>query len=534
MSRIPYIKQQGNVKVLMVHEKPMVLIAGESHNSSSSSLIYMEKVWDQAEALGMNTLLLPVAWETVEPEEGTFDFSLVDGLIAQARERGKKLVFLWFGTWKNAEGMYTPAWVKTDLQRFKRGQIKKGMNKAPRPEMYNLPYTTMSYLCEETCKADAKSFAALMAHLRDTDGEENTVVAIQVENETGLLGAAREHSDYADELFAAEVPEDLSKYMRGHTDSMVPDIKEAVLSGADHGNWEQQFGAAAEELFSAYYIASYVEKVAAAGKKEYPLPMSVNCWLDKGEEPGSYPSGGPVSRVHEVWRCAAPSIDLLCPDIYVPNFYEICDEYTRNENPLFIPECATHSYAASRLVYCVGHYHAMCYAPFGFEDMGQAFTAVQSFLFGMDVTDPALKTPQDIDQYGTMAKTLCQLMPLLTDAYGTERLQAVCAENGASGVLAFPDFYVDAAFETPVFKSPTGVCMGLQTGNDSCILFLNGCCLGFRSSSNTNPNLDLISVEEGKIENGKWETIRRLNGDETAYLCFDKPTLLKIKVFIYN
>lgn len=74
MSRIPYIKQQGNAKVLMVHEKPMILIAGESHNSSSSSLTYMENVWDQAEALGMNTLLLPVAWETVEPEEGTFDF----------------------------------------------------------------------------------------------------------------------------------------------------------------------------------------------------------------------------------------------------------------------------------------------------------------------------------------------------------------------------------------------------------------------------------------------------------------------------
>lgn len=194
MSHIPHLERRNDKTVLIVHDRPLILLAGEVHNSNSSSLEYMESVWEKAEALGMNALLLPVAWETVEPREGQFDFALVDGLIAQARQRDKHLVLLWFGSWKNAECMYAPAWVKTDLARFRRAQIVKGKNKAPRKEMYGIPYTSLSYLCEETRDADARAFARLMAHLREFDGKENTVVAVQVENETGLLGAAREVS----------------------------------------------------------------------------------------------------------------------------------------------------------------------------------------------------------------------------------------------------------------------------------------------------------------------------------------------------
>jgi hypothetical protein len=46
--------------------------------------------------------------------------------------------------------------------------------------------------------------------------------------------------------------------------------------------------------------------------------MFANAWLaHKGENPGKYPSGGPVSRMHEVWRYCAPAtgdakhIDIL-------------------------------------------------------------------------------------------------------------------------------------------------------------------------------------------------------------------------------
>ena len=533
MGSIPYLKQQGSAHLLMVHEKPFLMLAGEVHNSNSSSVEYMEGVWDQAQALGMNTLLLPIPWETLEPEEGRFDFTLVDGLIAQARRRNKHLILLWFGSWKNGECMYAPAWVKTDLARFRRGQIVKGKNKASRDRRYPLLYTTLSYLCEETCRADARAFARLMAHLRETDSEENTVVAVQVENESGLLGAAREMSDEADEAFAGSVPVELTAYLRAHTETMVEDVRKAVLSGAAKGSWVEQFGAVAEEIFSAYYVARYVGRVAAAGKAEYPLPMAVNCWLDKGDVPGTYPTGGPVSRVREVWCFAAPAIDLYGPDIYVPDFCGICDEYTRRGEALFIPESATHSYAASRLVYAVGHYHALCCAPFGFEDMGKPFNDVQAYLFGVDVNDPALKTPQDPEEYACLVHHLAGLAPLLTEHCGTAALQAASCERKEENVLDFGSFRVTAIFDHPLIARRDGVCLGLRTGEDSCILLVNGCALVLGSGMPDKPNVDILSAEEGFMREGEWHTIRRLNGDETSMMKFERPTLLRLRVFVY-
>ena len=281
---IPQIETRNGHPVLMVEDRPFILLAGEVHNSDPSSPAYMEKIWDIAERLGMNTLLLPATWETIEPEEGQFDFSLPRAVIDQAREREMHIVFLWFGSWKNAECMYAPAWVKRDLKRFPRAQIEKGKNKAGRrvsPSIpVKMPYTTLSSLGRETVKADAKAFAAFMGFLKEYDSERQTVVGVQVENETGLLGAAREVSDEADALFAAPVPADFAAYMRAHTDTMTEDVREAVLAGSEAGSWSEVFGEAAEELFSAYHVSRFVNAVAAAGKAVYPLPMTANCWLD--------------------------------------------------------------------------------------------------------------------------------------------------------------------------------------------------------------------------------------------------------------
>ena len=112
--------------VLTADGKPFIAIAGEVHNSSSSSAEYMESVWKRAEELGLNTLLLPVTWELTEPVEGQFSFELVDTLIEQARSFQMKIIFLWFGTWKNAQCMYAPEWVKKDMKRFPRAQVEKG------------------------------------------------------------------------------------------------------------------------------------------------------------------------------------------------------------------------------------------------------------------------------------------------------------------------------------------------------------------------------------------------------------------------
>ncbi|MBQ1346640.1 MAG: DUF5597 domain-containing protein [Erysipelotrichaceae bacterium] len=529
------IREYNGKKVLFVDGRPFYAVAGEVHNSDSSSLEYMEGIWKIADELGLNTLLLPVSWELIEAAEGDFHFELPDGLIDQARSHGKKIIFLWFGSWKNAEMMYAPSWVKKDRKRFRRAQIVKGEDKSMRSfGTVSLPYYSLSYLCKETMEADGKAFAAFMRHLKRYDEKEGTVIGIQVENETGLLGNAREVSAEADAVFAADVPASFVSYMKEHTDTMKEDVKAAVEKGKESGSWKEVFNEAAEEIFSAYHVSRFVNHVAEMGRKEYDLPLFANCWLvHKGDAPGKYPSGGPVSRMHEVWRYGAPCIDVFCPDIYVPEFLEVCDDYGKDQ-PLMIPEAATHSYAASRLAYCIGHYHAMAYSPFGFDDIGKPFTAVQGFLFGMNVEDPALKEPQDPDTYAWFGRTLSSMEEIIAPRYGTADLQAVCAERKAKyNHMSFGKIGISVFFQNPLAPiKENGVALGVKTAEDEVFLITYNCILFFNGED--AKNMDILEFEEGRFTDGKWKAGRRLNGDEAATLMINEPKLLRLKVFTYN
>ena len=531
MNAIPTIEKKGGVSTLLVDGKPMILLAGEVHNSSTSSLEYMEDVWTHGKKLGMNCLLLPITWELLEPEEGHFDFTLVDGLIGQARAHDMKIVFLWFGTWKNAQSTYAPEWVKRDLKRFRRAQLEKGQNFMLMKKFHNLAYSTLSYLCEETMRADAAAFAALMAEIRRIDSDYHTVVCVQVENETGMMAAARDHSDEADALFYSKVPSDLAAYLRENTDTMVPEICEAVLGGQADGNWEEMFGAQAEEMFSAYYTARYVNTVAAAGKQEYPLPMSVNCWLNReGAIAGIYPSGGPISKVREIWRFCAPSIDLYSPDIYLPDFQGIVSEYTRRGEPLFIPECPTHSYAASRNLLCVGKYHAMCYSPFGIEDMGQPLNASQMALFGADASDPALNKSQDVKTYSQINHLLGGMMDKLLSKYGTTELDAASGEFESES-----SFHMDGVKIKVKYTEKEGGLLILRESMQEFYILAHHAWLNFQSDSPEKPGIDILALEDGQFVDGVWHRRRRFNGDEIVSNTFtaDEPVLLRVKLFTY-
>lgn len=533
MSR-PYLKELNGKKVLMVKDAPFLMISGEVHNSNSSSVSYMEQIWDKVEELGMNSALLPVTWEMTEPWEGVFDFSLVDGLIKQARMRDKKLGILWFGAWKNAQCYYAPAWVKTDTKRFKRAEVEKGKNFTHLKEFHGMAYTTLSYLCDATREADARAFGRLMEHIKEVDETENTVIMVQVENETGLQGAARENSDEADRVFNAQVPQDFVTYMKSATAAMADDVRIAVENGAGKGNWTEVFGEVAEEIFSAYHVAGYVGSVAAVGKEVYDLPLVANCWLDKGQKAGKYPSGGPVARVMEVWKYCAPSIDVIAPDIYVPDFYGACDQYIKLDNPLFIPETATHSYAGPRLVYVIGHYHALGYAPFGVEDMGGTFSAMDSYLFGVDTEDPAIRTPQNVEEYAWYNRALVNMLPMLVEKYGTSDLQAVSSERKDDNTMMFGGYGFKVMTDLPILTRKDGVCLILKESDNEFYIIANGCAIIPFSASQEMPYAGILALEEGTLEDGEWKMSRRLNGDEAAIMRYEKPTLLKLALYQYN
>lgn len=139
----------------MVDDAPFLILGGELHNSSGSDLGYMEKnVWPGLRRLGGNCYLTPVYWECMEPEPEKYDFTLVDGVIEQARREGVRLILLWFGLWKNGNSSYVPAWIKTNPDYFYMHGIDGKMIESVSP------------FCEEAVDLDQRAFCRLMEHLR--------------------------------------------------------------------------------------------------------------------------------------------------------------------------------------------------------------------------------------------------------------------------------------------------------------------------------------------------------------------------------
>ena len=89
---ITTLQKRGNAWQLVQDGQPFVMLAGELHNSSSSTPIALHSTMKTAQAMGLNSVIATVSWEQIEPEEGRFDFSCVDELLKAAETYKMRLV----------------------------------------------------------------------------------------------------------------------------------------------------------------------------------------------------------------------------------------------------------------------------------------------------------------------------------------------------------------------------------------------------------------------------------------------------------
>ncbi|ABS03995.1 DUF5597 domain-containing protein [Kineococcus radiotolerans] len=353
---------------LAVDGRPFLVVGAEVHNSSSSTPSAIADSFAAVRALGANTVLAPVAWDLFEPVEGHFDHTLVDAMIKQAQQLGMRLIPLWFGAYKNAVSTYAPGWVKTDSERFPRTQVADGQR-----------IEQLTPFAPAARAADARAFGALMRRIHDVDTA-GTVLAVQVENEMGLLGDSRDRSPLANAAFIADVPPGVIEAVA--TDTNMPLHQVWVDAGSRaEGAWSEVFGSGerVDEAFMAAAYAAYTEEVASAGASEHDVPLFVNAWLDHdsvldgpvavagGKRPGQYPSGGPVMPVAAIWEAMAPTVDFLAPDMYIEDAEPVMAAYRARRGRLLIPELRADARGLAQMFSAIGTHQALGVSPFGVD-----------------------------------------------------------------------------------------------------------------------------------------------------------------------
>jgi len=490
---IPALEKRGNITRLMVDGKPFLVLGGELHNSSSSSREYMKKFWPQLRASGMNTVLAAVEWSLIEPDEGRFDFSIVDGLIQDARSQDLRLILLWFGSWKNGQSHYNPEWMKSDFKRFPRVKAESGKS-----------LEILTPLSKENLDADSKAYAALMKHIREFDSNNRTVIMMQVENEVGILGSPRDHGELADSAFNSPVPQELMDYLTANKDTLLPETAR-LWSDSDFknsGTWEEIFGRSPEcdEIFTSWHYAHYLNEIVKAGKAEYPVPMFVNAWIVQAADkrPGDYPSGGPQAHNLDVWKAGAPDMDLFCPDIYRPEFRELCALYTRNKNQLFIPEARAGELGAGQFFYSIGRHNSIGYSPFGFETRTEEV---------------------ENDPMTSAYRLASSIARLILDAQEKGAITSVLLNNempvSEEVTLGDYKFLVEQGRARRAEQaSQGGYCIIISLNRDEFIIYGNSVQVSFSPATEGPSIAGIARVDEGRYENGLWKAGRRLNGDD--------------------
>lgn len=502
------ISERSSRYCLLVDDRPYFILGGQCGNSSNFPAT-LGKVWETVEAMNANTLEIPIYWEEIEPVQGRYDFTSLQLLLDQARERDIRLVILWFATWKNGSNHYMPQWMKLRSEKYP-NIVGKGGEQIDSPSPH----------CTASMEADAKAFAEVMGYLKENDPC-HTVIMMQIENEPGSWGSVRDYSRAAEKLFSGQVPAALLK----------PEyLSELGAAGRTGGTWREVFGDNADEYFHAWSVASYIEYVAAAGKAVNPLPMYVNVALRDplSAPPAShYESGGATDNVIAIYKAAAPHIDLVAPDIYLSGdapYTRVIELYTRRDNPLMVPEtvCGPNKYFYEVVSRGIG------FSPFGIDShdikgsdplsldyalLKPVAGRVAEWVYKGQVYsafEPEDHTVQRID--------LGEWEAVLT--FGAPRR----SNDIPTGSTAGP--------EVPA----TGKTMIVKLGEGDFLACGNNVRYTFRPlGKNEGRPWHYLRVEEGGFdEHGEWVLRRVLNGDETDWTgpyIGSEPTWLRIKVY---
>lgn len=492
---MPKIIAKNGRHALFVDGKPFLVLGGQAHNSSGWPGM-LPQLWLAVNEMHANTLEVPLYWEQIEPQQGKFNFSIIDTLLLQARVQKVRLVFLWFATWKNGSNHYMPEWMKANAGKYPNITGKRGQYiDSPSPNT------------DATLQADIAAFRAVMRYLKKADPQ-HTVIMVQVENEAGAWDTERDYAPDAQKLFDMPVPAEL----------LAPAVLKELKRPQDaKGSWQAVFGDRANEYFHAWSVARFIGRVAAAGKAEYELPMYTNAALrDPLTDPKAtaYESGGPTDNVIPIWKIAAPALDVLSPDIYLKGserILKVLDLYNRPDNALFVPETSMSPDMAKYL------YEVIARGGIGFSP------------FGIDDNQPLANKQATAERLAPFAQDYAALTPMISQlaqwAFDGKVKAAVEREDHSDQTIDLGAWQAVVKFggdgranAASTNEKATGKLMTVQLAENKFMLIGSLCHIAFKpAGTNAGKAWQYLKVEEGTYQQGVFKPIRMLNGDETDW-----------------
>ena len=490
-SEAPKFIEKDGRWALLVDGQPYLILGGQVHNSSAWPS-ELPAVWKSLAELHANTVEAPAYWEQIEPQEGKFNWDNVDAVVKGAREHNLHVVILWFGTWKNGNMHYVPDWVKTDTKRFPRVIRADGE-----------PIDVLSASSRSNLDADKKAFVALMQHLKSIDAADHTVLMVQVENESGIIGSPRDFSPESNKEFAGQVPADM-----------------LAAAHKQPGTWTEVFHGDADELFQLYHQAHYLNEITAAGKAEFDIPLYMNVWLSYPPaelperalpQPGiGYPSGGAVQRWVGLWRVLAPSIQAIAPDIYGDDagfVRDVLAAYHRPDNPLLVPEIAkTDSFA--RYDFLALGEGALGIAPFGVDPRGWNIlgdSAATGHARNFALLAPMNREIAKLNFEGKLKTSM--------EDVGKAQQELDFGPWQATVSYGYPQ---QDGRRPPGTSDAHGVALVAQLGPDEFLVTGVDASVSFHLPGRPpGMRMQILAAEEGSYQNGSWKPVRLWNGDET-------------------
>ncbi len=550
IAQLPRLDKSSGTSKMMVNDKPFLILGGELHNSTASDKDALPQVMKEMKALNLNTVLTYAYWEHIEPEEGQYNFELIDAAISAAEKEDLKLIIVWFGSWKSTASSYVPHWVKTNPGRFPRYILKDGSE-----------LEMLSAFSEENRNADTRAYVALMKHLKETDSQ-HTVIMTQVENEPGCFNNLRDYHPNGEKAWNAPMPKKMIEYLKLNKGKLFPELEKAWAAAGykTKGTWEEILGKGkaegeyphyTEELFMAYHYSLYINQIAEAGKKELNIPAFCNGWLYNPR--GFYPRGTVNPHVLDAYRAAGTALDFYSPNVYTIDYDKLFTDYTMAGNTLFIPESMLSPAGA---LYSIGAFNSLGFAPFGIDGDGP-------------------KNPDNAQNVGILKeiyRILPQMSELITSNYGTGKMKAVYIQpNKKKQTIALGDYQITASTSNvqgfspdfgksldlrgknrmgapptessektepaPFGKIPEGLGAALLIEPAKDEFYIVGYGVNFHMEPKEGlvfKHLGILSIDEGEFVEETFVARKRWNGDEQKLsLPSDRLTVLKVRLYHY-